>query len=455
MEEKLKILIIDNDEIDRMALRHALISYGINFNLSEASNCENAIAMLNDSFYDCIFIDYFLPDGNGLAIVKQLRDAGLILPLVVLTRQEDKELTAKLQKAGASDNFSKSNLPKSNFYQGNISESNLFQEKLASEILGRILQNAVRVYRAEEQTRQVMQQLHENNELLNNCDRKLEEGRKTIQMQNLKLLEASQLKSNFLTTISHELRTPMNAIIGFSQFLLCQKYGILSQQQRDMIERILSNGNNLLTLLNEVLDFSKIETGQLDLKPQIYDVTTVINSTVAELKTLANNKNLSLQVKNKLHNPVVYNDPIRLKQILLNLLSNAVKFTDFGEVCLEVEEISSSRIAVLVRDTGIGIDCKEIDNIFEMFRQIDQTTMRRYSGIGLGLAMVKALVDMMGGYIFVTSKLGEGSTFRVELPRQVSSFKEQSKDGTPTNSAIMRKCLFRQQDVFSIPSDRA
>lgn len=435
MEETQRILVVDDDEVDRMTVYRALLKAGVLIQLHQVSDCKTAIASLQNNSYDCVFLDYRLPDGDGLSLISKIRASDIKVPLVVLTGQGDEQVAVELMKAGATDYLSKA--------------------RLSSETLSQVLRNAIRVYRAEMQAQIAMQQLWESNELLRTQNQELEENRKQIQLQNIKLLEASQLKSKFLSTISHELRTPMNAIIGFSQFLLRPKYGELSTQQRDMVERILNNGKHLLMLLNEVLDFSKIESGQLNLKPQIYDVSTVINSAVAEISSAAKIKKLSLQVQVNLTNPIVYNDPLRLQQILLNLLSNAIKFTDYGTVIVEVEEVSPLRIAITVSDTGIGINSDEIEHIFEIFRQVDQTITRRYSGTGMGLAIVNALVNMMGGTIQVESKLGEGSTFRVELPRQISSLKEQKNNGGTTPRPFGHNFFPEQQNISSYPSDRA
>jgi len=305
----------------------------------------------------------------------------------------------------------------------------------------------MRVYRAETQVFLTTQQLRKSNELLTRKNQELEAQRQQIELQNLKLIEASQLRSQFLATMSHELRTPMNAIIGFSQLLLRPKSGELTHQQKDMVERVLNNGKHLLLLLNEILDFSKLETGRLNIKPEIFDLSKVVNATVAEMCSLAEQKNLNLQVKSELQNPLVFNDPTRIRQILINLLSNAIKFTESsGWVRVEVKELSENQVVIVVSDNGIGISPVDIKHIFEAFRQVDQSTTRKYSGTGLGLSIVNALVQMMRGQINVESKLGEGSKFKIELPRQISSSTYQNKDGAATTADDSKKKLWKQQE---------
>ncbi len=259
------------------------------------------------------------------------------------------------------------------------------------------------------------------NEILGQQYRDLELTRLHIEQQNLQLLEAARLKSQFLATMSHELRTPMNAVIGFAQVLLRQRSDSLSGSQAEMVERILNNGKNLLTLINDILDFSKIEANRLSLRLEEFNLSTIIMATIAELQPLANQKHLVLKVDLTLNNPKVINDSTRLRQILVNLLSNAIKFTESGSIKVKVSELSPTQLLLSVQDTGIGIAPADIDHIFEEFRQVDQTTTRRYPGTGLGLAITKSLVQLMKGTITVESQLNSGSTFRVELPRQVQT----------------------------------
>ncbi|MEH2287372.1 MAG: ATP-binding protein [Nostoc sp.] len=399
MEETLKILVVDDDKIDRIAIRSALTTAGVQIELSEVGDGNDALSVLSTTTYDCVFLDYRLLKQDALTWIQQLRSSEIKVPLVILTGQGDEKITLQLLKAGATDYLSKSTI--------------------SSETLLQVLRSAIRIYRAEMQVDWANQQLRESHEQLICKNQELERQQQQIQIQNFKLLEASRLKSLFLATMSHELRTPMNAIIGFSQILLRPKFCQLTHQQTDMVERIFNNGKHLLMLLNEVLDFSKLEGGKLDLKAEIFDVLKVINLVINEMHSLAEAKNISLLVQNNLQNPLVFNDPVRVKQILTNLLSNAIKFTESGEIWVEVKELPTNRVVIIVQDTGIGIAPKDFKHIFEAFRQIDQTITRKYPGTGLGLAIIDSLVRMMGGKIFLESKLGVGSMFKIELPRQI------------------------------------
>jgi signal transduction histidine kinase len=427
MEEKLKVLVVDDDDVDRMAVRRALTKAGVHMELCEVGNGKDAIASLCNKSYDCVFLDYRLPDQDGLSLLQNLRSKDIKVPVIVLTGQGDEQIAVELMKAGAIDYLSKS--------------------RLSPEMLAQVLRNAIRVHKAEMQVALAYKQLRENNELLIRKNHELEAQQQHIELQNLKLIEASRLKSQFLATISHELRTPMNAIIGFSQLLLRPKCGELSRQQRDMVERILNNGKHLLLLLNEVLDFSKLEAGRLDLKPEQFDLPKVVKTTVEEMRSLAEEKNLSVLVNIDLHNTIVYNDPTRVRQILTNLLSNAIKFTESGVIRIEVKELPDNQLQLAVSDTGIGISPQELQHIFEAFRQVDQSTTRRYPGTGLGLPIIKALLQMMNGTISVESQLGKGSVFCIELPRHIPSSNPENIDGASKSTHSSNRNSWRQQEI--------
>ncbi len=213
----------------------------------------------------------------------------------------------------------------------------------------------------------------------------------------------------------------MNAIMGFSQLLLEQYPDPLTPRQLDMVERILNNSQNLLLMLNEVLDFSKIEAGHLNLRVSDFNLAQLVQITVEELRVLAVQKHLSLDVKMKLLDSKVHTDEDCIRRILMNLIGNAIKFTDQGSVQITVWEQTETDLAIEVNDTGIGIHPDQLSAIFQPFHQVDQTLTRRYPGTGLGLAITQSLVKAIQGDIAVESKVGQGSTFRVQFPRRVST----------------------------------
>ncbi|BDA72254.1 PAS/PAC sensor signal transduction histidine kinase [Calothrix sp. PCC 7716] len=250
-----------------------------------------------------------------------------------------------------------------------------------------------------------------------------EEKLRAVEVQNLQLEESAKLKSQFMSIISHELRTPLHAILGFASLLQRQVQKQSSSNCSMMIERIINNGKLLLNLIEDMLDVSKLESNRLQLQLQQFNFPELIISTINELRPIAQTKNLAINLNLELQDNFVINDSIRVKQILVNLVSNAIKFTDKGSVDIHVKELPQNKISICVQDTGIGIDETDLKYIFQAFRQINQTTVRKYNGTGMGLAIVNHLVRLMQGNISVNSKIGEGSTFCVELPKVVVSNK--------------------------------
>ncbi len=248
-----------------------------------------------------------------------------------------------------------------------------------------------------------------------------EEQLRELQMQNLQLVEADRLKSQFLSIMSHELRTPLNAILGFSHVLLRRFRLNVEQQPLNLAENIYNNSKHLLSLVEDILDYTKLKAKRLELQLETFDLASLVKTTVEEMRSLAEHKNLYLEVYLAQPSIFVVNDPSRMHQIIANLLDNAIKYTESGSVVIELTELPQDKLAIAVVDTGIGIGEKDLKLIFQEFRQANQSLARCQGGTGLGLAITDALVQLMQGTIYVESSLGQGSTFRVELPRTMSA----------------------------------
>lgn len=231
--------------------------------------------------------------------------------------------------------------------------------------------------------------------------------------------EANQFKSRFIARISHELRTPLGALMGMAEMLQEDIYGSLNDQQRDLVIRILNNASTLKHVFSELLDQSQIESGQLRLKQESFSPSDVIESVYTNYLSMALTKELSLHKEMAPDTPkMVIGDRARVEQILSNLVVNAIKFTNKGGVTLYLDGQEGLHWILKVKDTGTGISEEDMGMIFEPFRQADETTSRKYGGVGLGLSIVLLLVRAMNGTIHVESKLGQGSTFTVTLPCQ-------------------------------------
>ncbi|GAA6209313.1 hypothetical protein NBRC116601_26060 [Cognatishimia sp. WU-CL00825] len=233
---------------------------------------------------------------------------------------------------------------------------------------------------------------------------------------------ASRAKSAFLANMSHELRTPMNGVVGMAELL---QETVLTEEQRVFVDTICGSGNALLTIINDVLDYSKIEAEMLVLRSDPFDLETCIHEVMRLLQPLAKEKNLSLLVDYDLFLPTQFlGDSGRIRQIFTNLIGNAVKFTNAGHVLVQIvgtydAPSQTAQIHAVVQDTGIGIPAKHVSQIFERFHQVEERQNRQFEGTGLGLAISKRLVEMMTGSIWVVSEEGQGSSFGVQFPLPV------------------------------------
>jgi signal transduction histidine kinase len=229
------------------------------------------------------------------------------------------------------------------------------------------------------------------------------------------LERASRHKSEFLANMSHELRTPLNAVLGYTELILDKIYGEVPDKIREVLERVQNSGRHLLALINDVLDLSKIEAGQLTLSLNDYSMADVVQAVVAAVASLAAEKKLTLKMAVPSDLPRGKGDERRITQVLINLVGNAIKFTEAGEVAIRAT-VSNGEFLVAVSDTGPGISENDQQRIFEEFQQGDGSSTRPKGGTGLGLTIAKRIVELHRGRVWVQSGLGQGSTFWFALP---------------------------------------
>ena len=246
-----------------------------------------------------------------------------------------------------------------------------------------------------------------------------------IQEKSRQLEEASKHKSQFLANMSHELRTPLNAILGYTELIADGVYGETPEKVQTTIQRIITNGKHLLGLINDVLDLSKIEAGQLTLSLADYSMKDVVHAVYGAVEPLAMEKKLAFKAEIAPDLPIGHGDERRLTQVLLNLVGNAIKFTDEGSVAIKAD-VKDAMFSVAVVDTGPGISETDKPRLFQEFQQADSSTTKKKGGTGLGLAISKRIIEMHGGSVSLESRVGEGSTFSFTVPVRA----EQAKTAT-------------------------
>ena len=294
-------------------------------------------------------------------------------------------------------------------------------------------------------------QLAEQAGVLDRKNEALNQAQVTLQERADELQRASRYKSEFLANMSHELRTPLNSSLILAKLLSENREGNLTAEQLKFAQTIYGAGNDLLNLINDILDLSKVEAGRLELQPQFVSVHRLVDSLQRTFTPLANERKLAFEVRVEPDAPAsMVTDNLRVEQILKNLLSNAIKFTEAGSVTITVQAQPDDRVAFAVKDSGIGIPEGQQDVIFEAFRQADGTINRRYGGTGLGLSISRELARLLGGTIAVESAAGQGSTFTLTLPAKWTDVPESAaiEEAAPAGATSLNADAPRRPSSF-------
>ncbi|REK33715.1 MAG: response regulator [Bacteroidetes bacterium] len=525
-ENKLQILVVEDDHLDRIIIKKALNGCGIPVNIHFAEDHESGLAAADGKEFDGIFLDYNLPGGTGLELLMAIRDSGNTSPIIIVTSQGDEKIAVEVMKNGANDYIPKSLLSPDGIgqsvrYMVNLkqkeSESKLLQKKLedtkrrlqtvvsnspiilftldnhgiyhlfegkgidslglsSTEIIGKhfsqienfplshdMFEKAI----AGEEIAVVLeigsaffqvtftQILNDENKVegITGVASDITTHKEAeAELLNAKIYaeQTAKIKEQFLANMSHEIRTPMNGIIGLTRLLLESR---LTNEQRKFLQSIKTCSDNLLVIINDILDFSKIEAGKMTFEKVPFRVHELIHHTQELFQVKADEKSISLVSRIDDNVPArIQGDPTRLNQILNNLVSNAIKFTEKGEVSINVKatDIQNNK-AILqfdVKDTGIGIPQVSIKNIFESFTQAKNDTSRKFGGTGLGLTIVKKMIELQGGEINVSSEPGKGSTFSFNLTFEISNKSDASKEMIAENTDLdtSHLCVLAAED---------
>jgi signal transduction histidine kinase len=403
-----QILIVDDEQQIRDLLRITL--EGKNYNIQEVVTGKACLNFLSTSTPDLILLDYKLPDISGIDVLKEIRKKSPDVAVILMTAYGDEDIAMHAIEEHV-DGY--------------------LRKPFLVEVLLAVLTQTLERHRIEGERRRLIAQLRESN-------REVISHYQMLEQANRDLRALDKLKSEFLANIGHELRTPLNSIIGFTELILQGYSGPINTDQRRQLAMVLSSGNRLLRVLNDVIEVSMLNADQIELKCEDIPISTIINDVIREVRNSAAKKKLTIFMDIEEALPDCYCSREKVKLILYNLLDNAIKFSSSGSIVISAHSTSDlsqygfyeeynyatpgddtlkrNYLVVSVKDQGIGIHRDDYDILFDEFRQVDGSLTREYDGTGLGLAISKKLIELHGGNIWLDSQIGVGTTFYFSLP---------------------------------------
>jgi two-component system, sensor histidine kinase and response regulator len=364
----LNVLVIDDDAIDRMSVRRHLKSTQENLQVVEAENCKIALEKIKEQAFDCIFVDYNLPDGNGIDLVQQLRQLGLRIPLIALTGQGDEQIAVDLMKAGASDYISKA--------------------KIKPDLLYRVVQQCLRIYQAEQEAERAKQQREE-------------------------LLAQ---REEFISRMTHDMQTPLVGANRMLELIQDDAFGDTSASVKAKIGIIVRSNHDLLKMVRDLVEVYTYDAGCKELNRRPVDIRSIIEEVFQELGPLAQDKQLALKliVRDASLDHEILVDRLEMKRVLINLIGNSLKFTEVGGITLTLQGSgpTSPWLQMTLQDTGIGISQEDQTQLFERFRR----GRHKRSNSGLGLYLSRQIIEGHQGKVELQSIVNQGTTFTITLP---------------------------------------
>lgn len=473
------ILIVDDNHNNLEVLSETLTRGG--FKVAVAIDGESALEQIEYYKPELILLDVMMPGIDGYQTCQKIKanPDTFDIPIIFMTALSNTEHKVRGFALGAVDYISKPfqreemlarvrvqlqirNLTRTLEGQNKILKKEILQRK---RIEGSLLQlNQELEKRVEERTHKLSSTLKtlrkaqvEVVKQKKDLEIRVRERTAELAKTMTEAEQANQAKSKFLANMSHELRTPMNAIIGYSEMLIEEAEDIGQDDFVPDLKKIHSAGKHLLSLINDILDLSKIEAGRMELYLETFDIKSLIHETISTIYPLRENNNTTLEFNLAENLGMMYADLTKVRQTLFNLLSNAIKFTKNGKIVLDVSSYivdDKEWISLKVADTGIGMNPDQISKLFQAFTQADASTTRKFGGTGLGLAITKKFCQMMGGDISVESELEKGSTFTINLPVQVVDLtKQKSNQSQETGRFQANDNSSKQNTILVIDDD--
>ena len=362
------VLVVDDDEVDRMLVKRTLKQTHPQITIIEAENCRSALELIQQQPFDCAFIDYNLPDGNGVELVSQFRSLGIKFPLIALTGQGDEQVAVDLMKAGASDYIKKNNVKPDLFHH--------------------ILHQCMRLYQVQVEADEAKRQRED-------------------------LLEQREA---FISYMTHDMQTPLVGANRMLELIQDDAFGTVSDSVKQKIDIIIHSNQDLLTMVRDLVDVYSYDTNLEEISRIPIDIRDLAQEVIQELNPLVIDRDLDLQliVEDQETNYQTSVDRLAFKRVLVNLIGNSLKFTEIGHISLIITGSSENdpSIKIIIQDTGVGISPEDLTQVFERFRRGNH----KRSNSGLGLYLCRQIVEKHNGTIQVESQLNQGTTFRIQLP---------------------------------------
>ena len=389
-EDRLILLIEDNP--DHAFLVRKSISESLKSQVDVVETCEAGIAKVQLKPYDLVISDYNLPQMSGLDFLKAVKELGIKVPVILLTGQGDEKVAVAAMQSGA--------------------YNYVVKDEICYTILPRVISETLHKFESDKEKERLQQEIREKSAALEDANRELK--------------KLDEMKSQFISSVSHEFRNPLNSILESLELILDGIVDPNSEKGKRILEIAKSSVNRLAVLVNDLLDFSKLEAGKMKMEKEGVDIRRVIRESIDSIRPLADKKKQKLLGVLTDEKMIVFADPMRIIQVLTNLIGNAIKFTsEGGQIEVSAEPFEDTvepihKIKILVRDTGIGIPAENLLRIFERFEQIKQPHREatpELQGTGLGLSICQEIIKLHQGNIWAERELGKGSTFIFTLPR--------------------------------------